>query len=93
MRSNADVFVALMMLTAYSYAQLYAHVLLARADKKSSIPRRLNGEIRLREIKAFVSTRASVIEPETRKALTMLKMSNYIVYLFFAWLIYSIVSR
>lgn len=92
METIFDFLVSLVCLAGYCYSLIYAHVLLARIDKRMRIPRHISGEIRLKEIKDWALLEFKDVEPDIKKAIMLLNLSNYIVYAYIGLFIYSILS-
>jgi hypothetical protein len=86
MHINFDILFMLLLLGCYSFTLVNAHIILSRVDIKTKITRRQNGEIRLKDIKILAITKAEILGPEARKAILLLKINRFIVFLFFAFL-------
>jgi hypothetical protein len=90
MESNYDLLCTLIMLVAYSYTLIYAHILLARVDRKVKIGRHVSGEIRH---PAIAAAKLNFKGPELTKALSLLRVNQVITYLFFVFLVFDLVAR
>ena len=88
MRSNLEIITALIFLIGYSYTLSAAHIILAKVDKVTAVPRQKNGEIKIAALAGL-----SLVDPNTRRAVRLLRANNYIVYIFFALLIFSLVIQ
>jgi hypothetical protein len=85
MKTNLEIITSLALLIGYSYTLSAAHVILAKIDKLTAVPRQITGEIRLSALPELC-----LAYPIARKAVTLLRINNYIVYVFFALLIWSL---
>ena len=89
MKSNSDILIAFILLIGYCYTLIAAHILLARVDKKLNIFENFSLETGLKDVKSVVISFSHCV-PNAKKAIILLKLNNYIVYAFWALLIYSL---
>lgn len=87
MKTRCDLLIALILLIGYAYSIIAAHILLAKIDKTTPIPRNVSGEIRLSELKKIV-TSFDLTDSAVRATL-FLKVANYFIYAFSTLFIYS----
>jgi len=86
-----EIFVLFAFTLGYSCTLGYAHILLARIDRKVKIHRPASGEINLKNIKALIVDGEE--NTELRKAIALLKMNSVIVAAFFGWLALSCMQK
>lgn len=79
------------LLVGYVYTLLSAHIILARVDKKINIPRRKCGEIKIIDLKKFAA-KFDVYEFEVKRAICLLTLNNYVIYLLLGLLVLFMVD-
>lgn len=84
MSVDPGIFMLLAFALGYCLTLGYAHVLLARIDRKTKIHRPGSGQISIKNVKTLVI--AGKENTELTKAIVLLKINSVIVVLFFAWL-------
>ena len=84
MNTSPEIFVLFAFIVGYSSTLGYAHILLARIDRKVKIRRPASGEISIKNVKALIVDGEE--NTELRKAITFLKINSVIVAAFFGWL-------
>ena len=82
MKTIPEILISLAVLACYCYTLITAYILLAGTDKKIILPQHIEGIINIRSVKALVSP----AEPAVKKDIVLLRLGNYIVYLYFAML-------
>jgi hypothetical protein len=82
MKIIPEILISLAILACYCYTLIAAHTLLAGIDKKIRFPRHSGEIINIKSVKALVSP----AEPGVKKAIMLLRLGNYLVYLYFAML-------
>jgi hypothetical protein len=91
MKSNSDIIIALVLLAGYGYTLIYAHFLLISANKRTNIRMHSDGQTKIKDIRISGFAGSACGSPETKKAMSLLKLNYYIVYAFFGLLIYSLI--
>ena len=82
MKTIPEILISLTILVCYCYTLIAAHILLNRIDKKIRLPRYSRRIINIKSIQALVLPS----EPGVKKDIMLLRLGNYIVYLYFAML-------
>jgi hypothetical protein len=80
------------LLAGYVYTLFFAHIKLARVDKKITVPRRLSGEIKIKDLKELV-IKSETCSIEIKGAIFLLSLSNYTIHLLFGGIILFLITN
>ena len=80
MKIIPEILISLTILVCYCYTLIAAHILLTGTDKKIRLPRHSREIINIKSVQALVLP----AEPGVKKDIMLLRLGNYIVYLYFA---------
>jgi hypothetical protein len=91
MSTSVEIFILFAFALAYCTTLGYAHILLARIDRKVKIHRPASGEITIKNVKALIADGEA--NTEIRKAIAFLKINSVIAAVFFGWLILNCIHK
>lgn len=80
MKTISGILISVTILACYCYTLIGAHILLSGIYKKIRLPRHSGGIINIKSVQALVLT----AEAGVRKDIMLLRLGNYMVYLYFA---------
>jgi hypothetical protein len=80
MKTISEILISAAILACYCYTLIGAHILLSGMDKKIRLPRHSGGIININSVQALVLS----AKPGVKKAIMLLRLGNYIVYLYVA---------
>ncbi len=88
MTLNFELILTLILLGIYTYTLVFAHILIARIDKREGVFQEPFTNLSVKFVKSLDAT-----DPEARKAALLLKLNNYTVFVFFALLAWWLTTQ